>query len=161
MLWRKLLRSTTEAFFQVPEFLYIAIYRLFHIVRPFSTDLELFYGHYYILKTSFRQRGERGIKFNSFPNCKNCTGNNTCSLCNYDYYFVSGNKTQCIEFYSLEEYKYCEDPNDTSNVVKCSEIEQYCDKCYFDGECFQCSQNKGLFYFERYFLAFVVVSFKN
>ena len=92
----------------------------------------------------------KNIKFNSFANCNNCTGNNTCSLCNYGYYFVSGNKTQCIDRYSLEKNnKYCIDPNDTSNVVKCSEVDQYCDKCYFDGDCFQCTQNYGLFYFEE------------
>ena len=44
----------------------------------------------------------KDLKFNSFLNCKECSGNNTCSFCNYDYIF-NKDKSQCIDPYSLEE----------------------------------------------------------
>ena len=31
----------------------------------------------------------RNIKYNSFPNCKECSGNNTCSLCAEDFSFIT------------------------------------------------------------------------
>ena len=100
---------------------------------------------YYLGEDNLTYYSCKNIKFNSFANCRNCTGNNTCSLCNNNYYFVNGNKTQCINLYSLEEGIYQIDPNDTSNMVKCSEIDQNCHKCSFYGECYQCFENSGIF----------------
>ena len=100
---------------------------------------------YYLNENHTTYYSCKNINFNSFSNCKECSGNNTCSFCNYGYSFYNGDKSQCINLDSLEEYSYYEDPNDPSNVNSCSMLDSNCIECYSSGECLLCSDNYGLF----------------
>ena len=107
---------------------------------------------YYLSKDNSTYYSCKNLKYNSFPNCKECSGNNTCSLCNFGYYFFNGNKTQCIYLNPLEANKYYVDPKDKSNLKKCSDYNQKCIECeynylYNDFYCFLCAENYGLFYY--------------
>ena len=86
----------------------------------------------------------KNIKYNSFANCMKCSGNNTCSYCTYDYTFVNGNKTECINNNSLEYGKYYLDPDDDSNYNSCSFIDKNCLYCISWKYCLFCSEIYGL-----------------
>ena len=99
---------------------------------------------YYLSEDNTTYYSCKNIKYNSFSNCRNCTGNNTCSLCNTGFYFVEGDKNKCTNIYSLEENKYYVDPNFPSTLRKCTDI-IHCEKCFLYGDCFECSENAGIF----------------
>ena len=106
---------------------------------------EITEGEYYLSEDKTTYYSCKNIKYNSFLNCKNCTGNNTCSFCNYGYTFVDGNKDECINYYSLDDYKYYSDPEDPSNVKSCSHMDSECINCTSYGDCILCSEKFGVF----------------
>ena len=97
---------------------------------------------YYLDENNSMYYSCKNIKFNSIANCKNCSGNGTCSLCNYGYTFVEGDKTKCV--YKISLYgKYYLDPEDPTNYISC---DSSCEKCDdYDGMCVVCKDNYGIF----------------
>ena len=81
---------------------------------------------------------------NSVQNCKICSKNNSCSLCNISYTFINGNKSNCVLIKSLEN-KYYFDPNDITNYEKCSKIDVNCINCSNYNTCLSCSKGFGLY----------------
>ena len=86
----------------------------------------------------------RNIKYNSFPNCKECSGNNTCSLCAEDFSFINGQKDKCIYINSPEYKNYCYDPEDHSNIILCEIDDPNCLQ-FSQVSCNLCSEKYGLF----------------
>ena len=97
---------------------------------------------YYLDKEKTMYYSCKNIKFNSFPNCRNCSSNGTCSHCNSGFTFINGNKNKCVNINTLYG-KYFLDPDDQTNYLSCA---SNCERCNeYSGICEICKENYGIF----------------
>ena len=86
-------------------------------------------------------------EYNIVKNCKECSSETNCTLCQEDFTFVNGVKSTCIKK-EIIQYKYIQDPSDNSNFIKCDKKYENCDTCN-DDQCFKC-MNEFVFINENY-----------
>ena len=77
-------------------------------------------------------------KFNLIKFCQKCSKKDNCFLCQQNYTFINGNKTECFKISQLGD-KYYQDPDDNSNYIECSNLIQNCLSCN-DTQCLKCDE---------------------
>ena len=83
-------------------------------------------------------------EYQDVSNCKECTSKSNCLLCQNDFTFIDGNKSECFKKSDLNN-KYIQDQLDLSNYIKCENKYNNCDTCN-NSQCLSCKYDFTFIY---------------